>query len=113
MRMMQQLRVTGHPPLTQAVPCAAAGLHVRAHCPHDDDIRAVQALVGVLHGAHHLPALHLCHLSLEWCSPLPALHAPHLMSVSLGELSSYGAITTVHQPCPPCRHAVQKQKAEH
>ena len=76
MRMMQQLRVTGHRPLTQAVPCAAAGLHVRAHCPHDDDIRAVQALVGVLHGAHHLPALHLCHLSLEWCSPLPALHAP-------------------------------------
>ena len=96
MRVVRQPYVTVHCPLMQAVPCAAAGVHVRAHCPHDNDLCAVQALVGVLRGAHHLSAFHLCNLSLERWSPLPALHAPHLMSARLGTLSCNGAIAT----CP-------------
>lgn len=45
---------------------AAAGVHVRAHHPDHDDIRAVQAVVEQLRGAHSLPAFHPGGVSLEW-----------------------------------------------
>ena len=93
MRVLRLLHVTGHRPLMRAVPCAAAGIHVCAHSAHNDDVRALQALVGVLRGAHCLPALYLCHLSLERCGPLFCFACAPLDVCQVWNLSCKGALT--------------------